>query len=34
MGEVVEELRPVAFREGRWIADYRRLRFLAVKTMS
>jgi trans-aconitate methyltransferase len=34
MGEVVEELRPIAFREGRWIVDYRRLRFLAVKSVS
>ncbi|HZS54541.1 MAG TPA: class I SAM-dependent methyltransferase [Bryobacteraceae bacterium] len=30
--EVVEELRPIAFREGRWIADYRRLRLVAVKS--
>jgi trans-aconitate methyltransferase len=29
--EVVEELRPIAFREGCWTADYRRLRFVAVK---
>jgi hypothetical protein len=29
--EVVEELRPIAFRDGGWIADYRRLRFVAVK---
>jgi trans-aconitate methyltransferase len=29
--EVVEELRPIAFQDGRWIADYRRLRFTAVK---
>jgi trans-aconitate methyltransferase len=29
--EVVEELRPIAFRNGRWTADYRRLRFVAVK---
>jgi hypothetical protein len=29
--EVVEELRPIAFREGIWMADYRRLRFVAVK---
>ena len=26
--EVVEELRPIAFQEGRWTADYRRLRFI------
>lgn len=30
--EVVEELRPIAFRNGTWVADYRRLRFVAVKT--
>ena len=29
--EVVEELRPTAFRDGQWLADYRRLRLLAVK---
>jgi hypothetical protein len=29
--EVAEELRPVAFRDGGWIADYRRLRFVALK---
>lgn len=29
--EVIEELRPIAFRDGRWTADYRRLRFVAVK---
>jgi trans-aconitate methyltransferase len=32
IGEVVEELRPIAFRNGAWTADYRRLRFVAVKT--
>jgi trans-aconitate methyltransferase len=32
--EVAEALRPIAFRDGRWIADYRRLRFLAVKPLS
>ncbi len=31
IGEVVEELRPIAFRDGHWVADYRRLRFIAVK---
>jgi trans-aconitate 2-methyltransferase len=30
--EVEEQLRPVAFHDGRWWADYRRLRFTAVKT--
>ncbi len=29
--EVAEELRPIAFRDGQWIADYRRLRFKAIK---
>ena len=29
--EVAEELRPIAFRDGAWFADYRRLRFVAVK---
>ncbi len=29
--EVVEELRPSLFREGKWHADYRRLRIIAVK---
>ena len=31
MREVVEELRPSLFREGKWHADYRRLRINAVK---
>lgn len=31
MEEVVEELRPTLFREGRWHADYRRLRITAIK---
>jgi trans-aconitate 2-methyltransferase len=30
--EVVEELRPILYRDGRWYADYRRLRILAVKS--
>jgi trans-aconitate methyltransferase len=30
--EVVDELRPIAFRDGIWMADYRRLRFTAIKT--
>jgi trans-aconitate methyltransferase len=30
--EVVNLLRPVLFREGKWYADYRRLRIVAVKT--
>jgi trans-aconitate 2-methyltransferase len=30
--EVIEELRPVLFREGKWTADYRRLQFVAVKS--
>jgi hypothetical protein len=30
--ERVNELtRPLLEREGRWVADYRRLRFMAVK---
>ena len=29
--EVIEELRPALFKEGRWYADYRRLRITAVK---
>jgi hypothetical protein len=33
IGEVVEELRPIAFQNGRWVADYRRLRFVAVKVV-
>lgn len=31
MREVVEELRPSLFREGKWYADYRRLRIIAIK---
>jgi trans-aconitate methyltransferase len=31
VAEVVEELRPLLFRNGRWIADYRRLQIVAVK---
>ncbi|MGH9583743.1 MAG: class I SAM-dependent methyltransferase, partial [Bryobacteraceae bacterium] len=30
--EVIEELRPVLFREGKWTADYRRLQIAAVKS--
>lgn len=29
--EAVEELRPVLFKGGKWVADYRRLRLAAVK---
>ncbi|MBV8550634.1 MAG: methyltransferase domain-containing protein [Acidobacteriaceae bacterium] len=29
--EMVEQLRPVLYREGAWVADYRRLRIVAVK---
>jgi trans-aconitate methyltransferase len=29
--EVEAELRPRLFRDGRWVADYRRLRFVAVR---
>ncbi len=29
--EMVQELKPVLYREGNWHADYRRLRFVAVK---
>jgi trans-aconitate 2-methyltransferase len=31
VGEIVEEVRPLLYREGRWFADYRRLRLSAVK---
>jgi trans-aconitate methyltransferase len=31
IGEVVEQLRPTAFRDGVWVADYRRLRLAAIK---
>jgi trans-aconitate 2-methyltransferase len=31
IGEVAELLRPTAFRDGIWVADYRRLRITAVK---
>jgi trans-aconitate methyltransferase len=31
MAEVEDELRPALFREGAWHADYRRLRFVAVR---
>ena len=31
MREVAEELRPLLFKEGKWHADYRRLRIVAVK---
>jgi trans-aconitate methyltransferase len=29
--ETEEELRPVLLQDGKWIADYRRLRFVAIK---
>ncbi len=29
--ETVEEVRPALYREGKWYADYRRLRIIAVK---
>jgi trans-aconitate methyltransferase len=29
--EVIEELRPLLFRDGNWFADYRRLRITAMK---
>jgi SAM-dependent methyltransferase len=32
MAEVEAELRPTLFRDGAWYADYRRLRFVAVRT--
>lgn len=32
--EVVEQLRPIAYRNGIWMADYRRLRIVAVKQQS
>jgi hypothetical protein len=28
---VIEVLRPALWREGKWYADYRRLRILAIK---
>jgi hypothetical protein len=31
LAETVDELRPALCRAGQWIADYRRLRILAVK---
>jgi len=31
ISEVVEQLRPTAYRNGTWFADYRRLRFVAFK---
>jgi trans-aconitate methyltransferase len=30
VGAIEDELRPALFREGTWVADYRRLRFVAV----
>lgn len=32
--EVVEQLRPTAYHDGTWVADYRRLRIVAVKQQS
>ncbi len=32
LGRVEELLRPKLFRDGRWVADYRRLRLVAYKT--
>jgi hypothetical protein len=31
MEEVQEKLRPQLFRDGKWYADYKRLRVVAVK---
>ena len=31
LGETIEELRPILYREGEWFADYRRLRIIAAK---
>ncbi len=31
MTEIVENLRPVLFKNGQWFADYRRLRITAIK---
>ena len=31
LDEAEERLRPILYREGNWFADYRRLRFVAVK---
>lgn len=31
IAEVVEELRPLLYKDSRWFADYRRLRFTATK---
>ncbi len=32
MRKTIEQLRPLLYRDGRWHADYRRLRVIAVKT--
>jgi trans-aconitate methyltransferase len=32
IASVEQQLRPALYREGRWIADYRRLRIMAVKS--
>ncbi len=34
LDEIEAELRPSLFREGRWVADYRRLRMLALKPVA
>lgn len=31
LAEVVQDLRPVLYKDGQWFADYRRLRLVAVK---
>lgn len=31
LAEVIEHLRPALYRDGQWVADYRRLRIVAVK---
>jgi hypothetical protein len=31
VAEAIERMRPQLWREGRWTADYRRLRVVAVK---
>jgi trans-aconitate 2-methyltransferase len=34
MNSVEERLRPALYRDGNWIADYRRIRVVAVKNSS
>jgi hypothetical protein len=32
LDEIQNELRPTRFKNGNWVADYKRLRIVAVKT--